>query len=70
MSFEAFHRSKESDPWFQVPGITKAMEVIGKYFRFDFDDLPSLGNPDRMEILGGESIVLSYLLVPHSPLEN
>lgn len=65
-SHEAFHRSEDSSGWFWVRNFAMTMEIIGKYFRFDFDTLPGLCEPDRVEILGGESIIPSYVLVPIS----
>ncbi|MCH8313010.1 MAG: hypothetical protein IID17_08505 [Nitrospinae bacterium] len=65
-SIETFHRPKDYDRWFWCKNLDRIMEIISKYFWFDFETLPELGNPDRMDILEGKSIVSSYVLVPKS----
>ncbi|MCH8157612.1 MAG: hypothetical protein IID18_07680 [Nitrospinae bacterium] len=65
-SVEAFHRDQPNDNWFEVPTFPKVMEVLRRHFLFDFDFLPALNTPDQMEIMGGESMVYSYILTQKS----
>jgi hypothetical protein len=62
-SLETFHRPQGSDRWFACRNLDTILEVIGKYFWFDFETLPDCCNPDRVEVLGGESLISSYVLV-------
>jgi hypothetical protein len=66
-SLESFHRNKNFGRWFPVRNFSATIEIMEKYFWFDFDTLPGSFIPDRVGIMGDESIVQTYILEPKYP---
>lgn len=64
LSAELFRSYSDRDHYFLVQDMPKALEIIGKYFHFDFSDLLG-GNVLRKSKSGdGVSINQSFILIP------
>ncbi|MBC8287898.1 MAG: hypothetical protein H8E42_10545 [Nitrospinae bacterium] len=63
-SLENFHWDMITDRWFQVRNFSATLEIMEKYFWFDFDTLPGSFIADRVGIMGDECIVQTYVLEP------
>jgi hypothetical protein len=62
MSFEMFHVVPAGEQWFLVEGIPKALDIVGRYFLFDFDIIPRHQPMTRFETEDSPSLVLSFML--------
>jgi hypothetical protein len=51
-SIETMHRENPGRPWFQIGSISKVMELIGRDFTFDFENLPETLKAERVTLSG------------------
>lgn len=62
MSFELFHKAENYGNWRLVSDVGQVLEVVGKYFQFDFDKFPSEKIVSEFCINGKPSLVCSLVL--------
>lgn len=67
-SAELFRSHSDSDSYFLVQDMPKAIEVIGKYFYFEFDNTLGENILKKAELFDGGSINLSYVLIPNAEI--
>lgn len=63
LSFEMFH-GEEHGRWFSVPGMTHALDAIGKRFHFRFDIIPESQVLTRFATNQGTSLAWGLVLEP------
>lgn len=68
-SSETFRRLSGSDRWTPVQGASQTLEILEKYFWFEFNDASELPPTERLKLYGEESIVDSHVLIPKAPEE-
>jgi len=63
-SVELFRNDPHGEGYFLVQDMPKALDVLGEYFRFDFDLFQETNVLHRASIDAGTSIIQNYVLVP------
>lgn len=63
MSFEMFHRKRNSPYWFIPDHVAASLEEIGRHFLCSFEVNEPAESMTRVEMLSGESVIRSFLLV-------
>jgi len=63
-SVELFRRDTQSQDYFLVQDMPKALGMVGEYFLFDFEMLPESKVLHRSDIDDGISIIQNYVLIP------
>lgn len=69
-SSEMFRRMSGTQRWQPVKGATQNLEVLEKYFWFDFNESSNMPPSERMHIQEEESIVDSHVLIPKTAEER
>lgn len=64
MSFEMFRTVPDGAGWFLVEGMPRALEVVGRYFLFDFERIGENDCFARFETQGEPSLTYSFVLNP------
>lgn len=68
LSFEVFHDEAGAPgspgPWYLVPSMARALEVIGRHFDFDFETLPESAALSRFSTGTNSSVVYCLVVVP------
>lgn len=67
MSFEMFHVVPGSMQWFLVQNMAKALDIVARYFLFDFDMISEHESITRFQTDGRLSLVLSVVLEARNP---
>ncbi len=66
---ETAHRAAGTKEWFQPETLPATLELIGRYFNFDFETVPEILGQEFAETSAGDtSVVQSYLLSAKSPV--
>lgn len=63
-SSETFQQMGDTGRWFPVKGSTQALEILEKYFWFDFSNSPDLPPSERIQMYKKGSVVESHVLIP------
>ncbi len=62
VSFEIFHSLPDSSSWFLVKGVPKVVELLERYFFFNFDIIPEKETVTRFQTENQPSLVCSFVL--------
>ena len=64
MSFEMFRAVPGGAGWFLVEGMPRVLEIVGRYFHFDFDRIGEEDCLARFETEAEPSLTNSFVLKP------